>query len=158
MITIHTQKGNGATLAIIITIIVVLAGLFMLPRLNRSGGGGSTAGGAPCLVPSLPLVQHIHPQLRILVDEREETIPATIGMGSCERALHMHDATGEIHVEAQDSHEYTLGEFFATWGKPLSREGYGMTMTVDGATSTELGALKFRDKQRIVVQYKKVET
>ncbi len=154
MINQNPTKGNSTTWAIVITVAVVLAGLFMIPRLNRSGGGGSTAGGAPCLVAGLPMAQHIHSHLRILVDGKEETIPANVGINSCEHALHTHDATGEIHVEAQDLHAYTLGEFFATWGKPLAREGYEMTMTVGGAPSTELGALQLKDKQEIMVQYK----
>lgn len=155
MIHKNFAAGNGTTWAIIITGIAVLAGLFMLPRLNKSNGGTSI-GAAPCLVPNLPLLQHIHPKLRIVVDGKEETIPSDIGMRGCERAIHMHDASGEIHVEAQDRHEYTLGEFFATWGKPLARDGYELHMTVDGAVRAELGALKFTDKQQIVLQYKRI--
>lgn len=155
MTAFERRRGGGAVWAIVITTALVLAGLFMLPRLNRSNGGTST-GGAPCLVSNLPLLQHIHPKLHIFVDGKEETIPSDIGMGACERAIHMHDVSGEIHVEAQDRHEYTLGEFFATWKKPLEREGYLLEMLVDGAASTELGALKFKDKQRIVLQYKGV--
>lgn len=149
------NRGNGTTWAIVITTIVVLAGLFMLPRLNKSNGGTST-GAAPCLVPNLPLLQHIHPKLRIVVDGKEETIPSDIGMRGCERAIHMHDVSGEVHVEAQDRHEYTLGEFFVTWGMPMERDGYVLEMTVDGAMSTALGTLMFKDKQQIVLQYKRI--
>lgn len=155
MTAFERRRGSGAVWAIVITTVMVLAGLFMLPRLNRSNGGTST-GAAPCLVPNLPMLQHIHPRLHIFVDGEEETIPSDIGMRGCERAIHMHDVSGEIHVEAQDRHEYTLGEFFATWGRTLEREGYLLDMTVDGAASTELGALKFGDKQDIVLRYKGV--
>ncbi|MDO8584742.1 MAG: hypothetical protein Q7R85_01320 [bacterium] len=155
MINQTRTNGNAATWAIVITVAVVLAGLFMIPSLNRSNGGGGS-GGSPCLVPNLPLLQHIHPQMRILVDDKEEVIPTNIGIGACERALHTHDSTGELHVEAQDRHEYTLGEFFGTWGKSMEREGYTLEMTVDDVSSQEFGALKFKDKQRIVVQYKRI--
>lgn len=154
MINKKYVRGNGTGWAVVITGALALAGLFVLPRLNQSASG-IRMGAAPCLVPNLPMVQHIHPRLRIFVDGKEETIPSDIGMRGCERAIHTHDMSGVIHVEAQDRHEYTLNEFFATWGKLLVREGYGMEIIVDGAPSTEFGALKLKDKQDIMVQYKK---
>lgn len=149
------HRGSAATWAVVITVAVMLAILLLMPRSNKSGGG-STAGAAPCLVEGINLAQHIHPQLSIIIDGNAEVIPAEIGIGACEQAVHTHDATGVIHVEAQDLHAYTLGEFFATWKKPMVREGYELTMTVNDAPSEDLGMLKLKDGQRIVLRYKKL--
>lgn len=143
------QKGNTAVwvvVAVVIGLIIIL--LFSAPKTASST--------VPCLVNGLPLVQHIHPRLRVIIDGKEQIIPTDIGIGACERAIHTHDTTGEIHVEAQDNRAYTLGDFFDVWGKPLMKEGYAVEMTVDDAPSQEFGDLKLKDKQMIVVQYKKV--
>ncbi|EQD32569.1 hypothetical protein B1A_19439 [mine drainage metagenome] len=34
--------------------------------------------------------------------------------------LHTHDATGIIHIETPVARQFTLGDFFAIWGWPLS--------------------------------------
>ena len=115
----------------------------------------------PCLNGNSPLLQHIHPNLKIMVAGEEEIIPSDIGLPggvgatNCEHALHTHDASGQIHVEAQDLRDYTLGQFFEVWGKAIMRPGYSLTMTVDGKPSSELGNLVLKDGQQIVLTYTK---
>jgi hypothetical protein len=47
--------------------------------------------------------------------------------------MHTHDAsTGVIHVEAPREGNYTLGQFFAIWGQPLSS-----TQLLDRTTDAE---------------------
>lgn len=140
-------------------VVVAIVLLLLWPKLFSTSPSFTT--GVPCLKPNIPLVQHIHPQISIMVDGEEEAIPADIGVPggvgatNCEYAIHTHDTTGEIHVESQDTHEYTLGEFFSVWGKPLTRDGYTLSVTVDGLANTELGDLLFKDQQQIVLTYVK---
>ncbi len=141
-----------------IVITVVLVGLFLYPRLTAPKVNGNSGGyGAPCLVSNLPLLQHIHPELTIEVDGKEEVIPQNIGLGACERALHTHDEVGIIHTEAQDKREYRLGDFFAVWNKPIERDGYALEITADGVAIQDPANLFFKDGQKIVMKYAKLE-
>lgn len=131
--------------------IIILGILFYIPRIRKQ----TIATDVPCLIANVPIKQHIHPVLKITIDGKAEAIPANIGLASCERALHTHDDTGTLHVEAQDSREYTVGDFFTVWGKQIDKPGYTLIMTVDGKPNTELRTLKLKDKQEIILEYRK---
>jgi hypothetical protein len=73
-------------------------------------------------------VVHIHQHLDVYVDGKHVTVPALIGIGpggSFFSPLHTHDPTGIMHVESPTQSEFTLGQFFAVWGVPLSANGIG---------------------------------
>src|SRR3989338_2181630 len=106
---------NNKWIWITIIVIIVLGILFYIPRMGKK----TVATDVPCLTPNLPLLQHTHPHLVITIDGAAQKIPANIGLAACERALHTHDDSGTLHVEAQDKREYTLGDFFSVWGEPL---------------------------------------
>ena len=65
---------------------------------------------------------HIHQHLDIFVRGRPVTVPADIGVGprlAYFADLHTHES-GVIHVESPTVRSYSLGQFFAIWGVPLS--------------------------------------
>lgn len=101
------------------------------------------------------LAMHIHQNFLITVDGVKEGIPANIGVGnSCMSEVHTHDSTGKIHIEAVTAGKvFTLADFFVVWGKPIERGGHTLAMTVNGVTSTELGAFVLADNQKIVLAY-----
>jgi hypothetical protein len=74
--------------------------------------------------------EHIHSQLAIEHNGTKVQIPANIGMVSAGTAmiciywLHTHDDSGTIHIEAPGGN-YTLADFFAVWGEPLSEKRVG---------------------------------
>jgi hypothetical protein len=108
---------------------------------------------------------HIHPQLSVWVDGKRVGVPANIGIDPRRppgdmASLHTHTPDGVIHDEGQGN--ATLGQFFAVWGVPFSRDrlgpyrasgGRAVQMWVDGQPSRAFRALKLRDKQRIVVSF-----
>jgi hypothetical protein len=74
---------------------------------------------------------HIHQHLDIYVRGRHQTVPANVGIDAAQQfisPLHTHDTTGVMHVESPTVESFSLGQFFAVWGVPLS--------------ATQLGALK----------------
>ncbi|MBU6500824.1 MAG: hypothetical protein KGJ89_01750 [Patescibacteria group bacterium] len=107
---------------------------------------------------------HIHPTLTIIANGVKQTIPANIGItADCLRVIHTHDDTGVIHVESPQAENFTLGDFFAVWGKVFNQgqvldykadAGHEIVMTVDGKPSTEYENLILKDGQKIVVEYK----
>lgn len=125
---------------------------------GNTNSSKTASGNVPCLVPNLDVVTHIHPELVIEIDGKNKTIPADVGLrGACERAIHMHDSTGVIHVESQIARDYTLGNFFSVWNEKIEKENYKLTMTVDGKDSLEFGKLILKDKQKIKLIYTKIK-
>lgn len=124
----------------------VLAGL-------DSAAQGATVHGIQCNS-SEQAVYHIHAHLAVFVNGAQRTIPYGIGIpggtaqnyngvpyvasGSCFYWLHTHDQAGVIHIESPVQKLYTLGNFFAIWGQPLTGSGVGpakgaLTVYVNGS-------------------------
>jgi hypothetical protein len=104
----------------------------ILPPLTPQGGNGQPVDGVQCLSTE-QLAYHIHAHLTLIVDGANVYVPAGIGItpprqvengfvvgGTCFYWLHTHDLSGVIHIESPTSQLYTLGQFFAIWGEPLS--------------------------------------
>ena len=67
---------------------------------------------------------HIHQHLVILDHGKPVPIPQYIGIPQATRCiywLHTHTPDGIIHIEAPVDRSFTLGDFFAVWGKTLDR-------------------------------------
>jgi hypothetical protein len=96
---------------------------------------------------------HIHTHLTVYVDGALRPIPAGIGIvrpvaqqtpngafysaTDCYYWLHVHAYDGVIHIESPTTRTYTLGQFFAIWGQPLSKNRIGpvagtLSVFVDG--------------------------
>lgn len=89
-------------------------------------------------------VYHIHSHLAVFDHGRPVPIPEDVGrplFAGCFYWIHTHTPDGIIHVEAPVFKSFTLGQFFAIWGQPLSRSraatarlrpGEKITVWVDG--------------------------
>lgn len=106
---------------------------------------------------------HIHPELTILVDGTEVPIPQNLGVTATGMtSMHTHDEKGVIHIEAPIEKDFTLGDFFAVWGKDFSRtklldktvnENTEIVMTVNGQKVDTYENTILRDKDKIVISY-----
>ncbi len=140
--------------------LILLIALFAWPKINNPNKGllaRLESAGLGCLNGHSNALQHFHPRLIITIDGSAEAIPANFGISSgCMGEIHTHDATGTLHVETlfADKAVY-LKDFFTVWDKTIERDGYAVSMTVDGKPSYELGNLLLKDKQQIVLEYKK---
>ena len=66
---------------------------------------------------------HIHQHLLILDHGTPVSVPPNVGRpfsGDCLYWLHTHTPDGVIHIESPSNRTFTLGDFFAIWGQPLS--------------------------------------
>lgn len=73
-------------------------------------------------------VVHIHQHLDLYADGVRVTVPAQLGIdanGGFISDLHTHDTSGIMHVESPTQRTFTLGQFFAVWGVPLSASCIG---------------------------------
>lgn len=102
---------------------------------TAQGGNGQPVRGIEALGREM-LQSHYHAHLSLFYEGEQVAIPAAIGIvdpggardgfvgsGRALYWLHTHDASGIIHVESPDRRRYTLGDFFAIWGRPLGRSG-----------------------------------
>jgi hypothetical protein len=80
-------------------------------------------------------VVHIHQHLDLYVGAKTVTVPAQIGIdadGGFISDLHTHETDGIMHVESPTQRAFSLGQFFAVWGLPLSAECVGSLCEQDG--------------------------
>lgn len=127
--------GFVAALAIIAVIAVVATSG---GGKQSSGGSGATAGVQATAAPWAPeysglparvnamnlptqsdLIYHVHAYLRVYVNGKPIQVPSQIGIDQQDQLLaplHTHDATGLVHMEANQPYPFTLGQFFSVWG------------------------------------------
>ena len=165
------KKGKKSFFTVFILVIFALGLLgsqnFFTTGSTTSGGNGASDGKVPCNNPVVPDPEglHWHPKLRIVLLGSEVKIPANIGLSiTCHRVLHTHDEKGELHIEPDFAQDFTLGDFFGVWEEPFSESAildkvvdadHEIVMTVGGKPSTEFGNLILKDKQQIVIEYRK---
>lgn len=67
---------------------------------------------------------HTHVVLKILVDGKEQYIPANIGIEpGIRKAVHTEEDKGEIHFESLCTDiQFHLGDFFTIWGKKFNSD------------------------------------
>ena len=102
---------------------------------------GSSVDGVQCQT-NEQLVTHVHTHLTVFVDGKARVIPYGIGIpgfqaeqtaqgpfvetGSCFYWLHVHAYDGIVHIESPSTTmSFTLSQFFAIWGIPLSTTQVG---------------------------------
>lgn len=105
---------------------------------------------------------HIHPMLKIKILGKEQEIPADIGITPlCMNAIHTHDVSGVIHIESPVKKDFTLGDFFAVWQKPFTKEqvidavllsGQRTIVTVNGKEVDTFDQTIMNDKDQIGIE------
>ena len=145
--------------ALAILVLLAVGAAVALPRLGPAPANGP----------------HIHPWLTITIaGQGAVTVPTNIGIDPSlwndhsldgynmdgMSPLHTHKANGEIHVESTVPRDYTLGEFFRTWGESFDAQqvlghpagaGHRVWMVVDGTEMEPTYSLVFRDGMRIQI-------
>lgn len=134
-----------------------------------TGGQGQTVNGMPCETMA-QLAYHIHVHLSLIVNGEQLAIPLAVGAvnpqvqanfvtaASCFYWLHTHDASGIVHVEPSVNQPLTLGQFFDTWGQPLTATntaGFSgpLTVFVDGKRYTaDPRAIAFTERMQITLE------
>ena len=74
------------------------------------------------------LVLHFHTHIDIFVNGKKVKVPALVGINPGAgylTELHTHDDRGVIHIEAQKSRDFTVGQFFAEWAVYLDSHSIG---------------------------------
>ena len=150
--------------AIIVGVVLLAAGGYVVaPYLdpNRSFNRDSC-------INEFAISYHIHITLHLFIDSNHMPIPTNVGRTpACTKPLHTHDGEydpntqpARIHVEAPVVRSFTLGDFFAIWGKTINQNQVDtclaggtrvIDMTVNGSPSSEFSNLVLQDGQVVVI-------
>jgi hypothetical protein len=135
---------------------------------SASGGQGAAVAGLDCGL--MATDYHVHAHLSIFlngtmlqVPAHAGIVPATATSDECTYPLHTHDATGKLHVESPTPMRFTLGQFFAIWGQPLTTTNVGgltglpvVIYIADGAEVTRYtgdpGEIELTSHREITIQ------
>ena len=111
---------------------------------------------------------HIHPVLKIIISGKEQIIPANIGItNTCMNSIHTHDDSGTLHIESPVKKDFTLGDFFAVWGKQFNKDQIldykidstkTITVTLGGKLVDTYENTLLNDKDNIIIEYKDQKT
>lgn len=93
-------------------------------ELSPKGGGDRIKAAGLAVLTAEGAAEHFHAHLDVFVDGKPVTVPADIGFEldttghpTGISALHTHDESGIIHIEAPAlGATYTLGQFLTEWG------------------------------------------
>ena len=171
---------SGPVLAAVITAPDgTSVGAITFPKgATATGGLGQSVSGLACEKPAKSSAPYVYTHLNLVVDGQQVAIPEDIGMvaqggpGIAEATLRQvgcyypvvtTDTTGKIRTRPGGAVPYTLGQFFALWGQPLSATnvaGYSAKPVKvylrDGSTLTEytgaLDALPLNANREITIQ------
>ena len=128
------------------SIVVLAFAAVALPRLTGAQGiardsvkasRGENISGIACDAMEGARI-HIHQHLVLLDHGKPLTIPPDVGRvpaRNCLYWIHTHTPDGIIHIESPQSRTFTLSDFFAIWGQPLSRT---RAASMRGAKGTKL--------------------
>ena len=116
----QVEKGRRKRKIITIVIAVALIATIITTIYFTTRPSGPSRFPFPCLGFEGTRI-HVHPWLKIEINNRTVPIPAFVGIvstatGTCFEPLHTHDSSGIIHVESDNaSAVFTLGDFFTIW-------------------------------------------
>jgi hypothetical protein len=184
------QRNRGIVTGLVVVAILAVVGAIALTADDPDAGPVTPPGGSPGMLTTnapwppnteelsarlaeldLPglseVVNHIHVGMKVFVNGEEVMIPANVGYDEARGVaspLHTHDATGLVHVEADDAtYVGTLGQFFDVWGVRFDATCLGghcaagddaVRVFVDGAeVEGDPRAVELTDNAAVVVTY-----
>jgi hypothetical protein len=80
-------------------------------------------------------IYHIHAQLKVFTNGKEQKVPQNIGIDPGAQflsSLHTHDEKGIVHMEAVEPYPFTLGQFFTVWGVKFTQNQLGSYTSGNG--------------------------
>lgn len=151
-----TSRTKKPKLIVLCVLIATAAGIAIF--MNYSHPKSST---------SVPIdtmgMMHLHMHLTLVIDGKEEQVPANIGIDPSlwndhsldsygmkgMTVLHTHDTSGTIHVESYKVQDYTFGQLLDIWKPDLV--GDKIFMTVNGQPVQDYQNYIFKDGDKVIL-------
>lgn len=95
--------------------------------------------------------------LEMTVDGTPEIIGGGVGLTpTCIAEIHTGSEPGTIEAFSADPNRtFTLGDFFAVWGRSIERDGYALAATVGSTSTPEIANHILKDGDKITLTYTK---
>ena len=111
-------------------------------------------------------IYHVHAQLKVFVNGKEQKVPNNIGIenGQVKSSLHTHDEKGVLHMEAVEVYPFELGQFMTIWGVKFTntqlgafRAGNGLVLEtyLNGKKVPNGPKVKMKQSDRVVIGFGK---
>ena len=112
-------------------------------------------------------IYHVHAQIKVYVNGKQQTVPNNIGIDPAKgflSSLHSHDEKGIIHMEAVEEYPFTVGQFMTIWGVKFTptqlgafRVGQGLVLEtyLNGKKVPNGPATKLKQSDRVVIGFGK---
>lgn len=127
---------RAASMRLLVTSVCALAAWSGSARAQAMSAAGQPIVGISCDAQEGQRI-HIHQHLVILDHGKPVLVPEDVGRpnsNQCLYWLHTHTPDGIVHIEAPLNRSFTLGDFFAIWGKPLSKTQAATASAAKGTT------------------------
>ncbi len=110
-------------------------------------------------------IYHVHAQLKVFVNGKEQKVPNNIGIDPGAQflsSLHTHDEKGIVHMEAVEPYPFKLGQFFTVWGVKFTpnqlgayRPGGGLVLEtyLNGKRVPDGTQVEMKQGDRVVVGF-----
>ncbi|MDP9249125.1 MAG: hypothetical protein M3M85_01260 [bacterium] len=160
---------KSGTILSIVVIILVFGGLLLAGNMAKTGKvekeqALTSREVALACTTDMATEYHIHPALMVIVNGEEVLVPENIGITpNCMTSIHTHHEKNVLHVEAPVQKDFTLGDFFAVWGKDFSSsklldnvitDKSEIVVTVNGVRVETYENTVLGDKDKIVIEYR----
>lgn len=109
---------------------------------------------------------HIHPIVEVVINGESEKIPTNLGIRqNCMNSIHTHSSDGVVHVESPEKRDFTLGDFFAVWQEPFTKDEvldyktdgtHRVRVTVNGTEVETFEETVLKDEERITIYYESI--
>ncbi|HZZ99516.1 MAG TPA: hypothetical protein VFK07_02280 [Candidatus Paceibacterota bacterium] len=152
-----------SVLLIVIIVIGGVASCLYTTAQNQAGYYGLPV--VACVDYTLPMTQKYHLTINITADGKNVPLDTNIGHdpGNCLRVIHTDDASGIVKITANDSDQYTLGDFFNVWHKQFSAQefmgyiigtGHHLSVAVNGRMVSTLEDTPLHPNETISIVYR----
>lgn len=142
--------------------VILLSALFYHAALTQSDYIGLPT--VPCLDYTKPVVQNFALTITIHIRSEPYALSPTIGhdYGNCLHDIFVNDASGTVHIQANDAEQFTLGQFFDVWKKTFTQKQifshqvgktHHIIVTVNGKEVTEYRNIILQPNQIIHIFY-----
>jgi hypothetical protein len=115
------QRGIiSITVAVVLIAVIVAAVIFLRPPQNPVQLPDYLG---HCVIGGL---YHSHPNLTITINGANVPVPLNTFDSSCQQPIHTHNEPGVLHIETDQSRDYTLNDWFLLWGHHVNDANYAI--------------------------------
>ncbi len=148
---------------IIVAIVALVLFIVFIIKNNKNSSVASFDPTKECVSHGNLLV-HSHVNLKIMINNKEQSLPGDIGFvnHACLRPFHTHKNDNILHLEYHKNIDFQLKGFFAVWGNVFNSQQiltykiddkHRIRVTVNEKESQDFENIILKDKDQVIIYY-----